>query len=591
MPEDCRYLRTRLQIEYARLLDWCEVAGLVEDRQGYGLPEGLKVDTLVLSQVLNEMRVSMEELTDISGKYVELNLEVDTATEKAAMELNLLEEFSHLTLSSDKKGGRRRYPRGLNSIARGTSMASSIVRNPKRLQWIAFDRISFSKLLGRLTELNDHLYELLRGHQARALELATQRSSLEMVQMRTSVEDLKHLVTAAMLRPQHDSGESTSAPTRRRNEESLASLAEFKCLNATFDELPRQDSRTCEQVTKSSQLTYSQVSYDEKTASALSVDSRAHVEGKVYLDDGEEQEVWIEWKAYTPKYSRRLEKHVPLRENLRSVKELVSLLKSRKPNQFCAPQCLGFFDDRDDGKDSQHDARFGLVFQKSEKSSLPVSLCQMLSKESKASLTDRISLAHKISTCVLYLHAVDWLHKGLRSDSVMFLPEHPRVNMSAIDRPYVTGFEYARPDRDGETTTGGTEVDNHLMLHVHPDYQGSDARGTFRKTFDIYSLGIILLEIAYWERVEQIMGIDVNEATPVQLKGIRDRLLQPDSAYLTRVNADLGSKYHAAVRSCIEGPSAFGFNPAESEGEIRTGAKLQHSFATLIVDALGSISI
>ena len=579
-------MRTRLQIEYARLLDWCEVVGLIKDGEGQGLPESLKVDALVLFAVLTEIRTSMEDLAEINGKYIELNPEMDASTEKSAIELDLLEEFSHITLSFDKKGGHRRYPRGLNSIARGASMASNIARNPKRLQWIAFDKNAFLKLLGRLTEFNDHLYELMHGHQARELELATQKSYLEMVQMRASVEELKHLVTAAMLLQEHDSGEFSSAPNRRRNEKALASLAEFKRLNTTFDELPCQQSEAREQSTAYSQLTYSQVLYDEKNASTLSVDGRIHVEGKLYPGDGTEQCVWIEWKPYNTKYSRRLKKHIPLPENFKRVKELVSLLESDKLRQFCAPQCLGFFDDRDDVKDSQHDARFGLVFQKPEHSSLPVSLRQMICKGPKASLTDRVSLAHKISTCVLYLHAVNWLHKGLRSDSVVFFRDGSR-----LDTPYITGFEYARPDRDGETTTGGVEVNDYVMLYVHPNYQGSNAKGTYRKTFDIYSLGIILLEIAYWKRIEHIMGVDMNEATPVQLKGIRDRLLLPDSEHLAHVRADLGNRYHAAVRSCIEGPSAFGISAAESEGEMQTGAKLQHSFTTLVVDALGSIII
>lgn len=582
MPEDCRYMRIRLQIEYARLLDWCEVAGL---------PESLKVDTAVLLAVLKEIRESMEELAKLSGKYIELKPEKHAATEKSAIELDLLEEFSHITLSYDKKGGHRKYTRGLNSIARGTSMASNIARNPKRLQWIAFDKDAFLKLLGRLTEFNDHLYELMHGHQARALELATQKSYLEMVQMRASVEELKHLVTAAMLLQEHDSAEFSSAPTRRRNEKALASLADFKRLNATFDELPRQHSKSREQVTRSSQLTYSQVFYDGDTAPTLSVDGRIHAEGKLFLGDGTEHYVWIEWKRYKTKYSRRLEKHVPLPENLKRVKELVSLLQSDKPKQFCAPQCLGFFDDRDDIKDSQHDARFGLVFKKPDKSSLPVSLRQMISKEPKASLTDRVSLAHGISTCVLYLHAVNWLHKGLRSDSVMFLPGDLSGDASAIDQPHVTGFEYARPDRDGETTTSGMEVNDYVMLYVHPDYQGSDAKGTYRKTFDIYSLGIILLEIAYWKPIDNILGIDMNNATPAQLKGIRGRLLQPGSDYLAHLKANLGDRYCTAVKSCIDGCPTFGVDVDESEVDVQTGAKLQHSFTTLVVDALDSIAV
>ena len=218
MPEDCRYMRMRLQFEYSRLMNWCEVAGLVENSEGQDLPEILREDTLVLFAVLTEIRVSMDDLAEINGKYIELNPKTDAEPDKAAIELDLLEEFSHIVLSYDKIPSHRKYPRGLNSIARGTGMASNIVRNPKRLQWVAFDKNIFLKLLGRLTELNDHLYDLMHGHQARALDLATQRTYLEIVQMRVSVEELKHLVRAAMLPQEHDSDEHSSASTRRHSE-------------------------------------------------------------------------------------------------------------------------------------------------------------------------------------------------------------------------------------------------------------------------------------------------------------------------------------------------------------------------------------
>lgn len=588
MPEDCRYMRTRLQIEYARLLDWCEVAGLIRNGEGQDLPDIFTVDTVVLFAVLKEIRVSMEDLAHISGKYIELNPEMDAAIEKSDIEVDLLEEFSHIEFSYDRKCGQRKYPRGLNRIARGASMARDIARNPKRLQWIAFDKIAFLKLLERLTKLNDHLYELIRGYQVRALELAVQKSYLEMIQVRSSAEELRHLVKAALLQQEHEPDEFSSSLTRRRNEKALASLAEFKSLNATFDE---RHPKVRGQVTMSSQLIYKRIRYDEKNAPILSADGKTHIEGKLHLGDGMEQCVWIEWKAYETKFSRRLKKLVALPENLKRVKELVSLLQSDRPKQFCAPKCLGFFDDRDDVENSQHDPRFGLVFEKPHESSLPVSLRQVISGGFRASLTDRVSLAHKISTCILYLHTVDWLHKGLRSDTVMFLPEDRGTDRSAILQPYVTGFEYARPDREDETTTGGVEVNDYMMLYVHPDYQASEAKGTYRKTFDIYSLGIILLEIAYWQHIEDVLSIDMNDVTPAQLKGIKDRLLQPGSEYLGNLKVNIGDRYYTAVKSCIDGCPAFGVGIEESEFDVQTAAQIQHSFTALVVDSLHCIAV
>lgn len=581
-------MRMKLQIEYSRLLDWCEVAGLIELKDGQDLPDSLRADKLTLVAILTEIRVSMEDLAELRGKYVEFNSTVDTASEKAAIETDLLEELSHKAISYEREPGQRKHVRSRNFIACGTSMASSIVKHPKRLKWVAFDKDVFLKLLGRLTELNDHLQELMHGHQARALELATQKTYLEMVQMRASVAELSHLVTAAMLLQEHSGVESSSASTRRRNEKALAALADFKSLNATHDALVRGHSGVPTKSATPSKLNYSQIYYDEDSALASTSDSRIRTEGKLYTGNGTRQHVWIEWKAYNTSYDRQLETHVPLPKHLKRVKELVSLLQSDKPRQFCAPRCLGFFNDRDDTRDSDHNARFGLVFEKPDESATPVSLRQMIFTGPKASLTDRISLAQKISTCVLYLHAVNWLHKGLRSDGVIFFPDS---NTARIKKPYITGYEYARPDKDGHTTTTSVEFADYLMLYVHPNYQGYEAKGTYRKTFDIYSLGIILLEIAHWKRIEQILDIDTHTAKPAQLKAVRERLLEPGSGYLAFVRENVGDRYYTAVKSCIEGRSAFGIGADEVEGDVQAGARLQHGFTSLVVDALESISI
>ena len=373
MPDDCHYMRTRLQIEYLRLLDWTDVAGLIEYKDGQDLPNSLKSDRFVLVAVLTEIRSSIEDLAEINGKYIELRPDEDPAKRREAMELELVEQFSNISLAYEKKAGKRTYPRGLNHIARSSAMAKDVVRHPKRLQWVAFDRDVFKKLLGRLTELNDYLHEMMHGHQARALELATQRTYLEMVQVRVSVDELKHLVTAAMLLQDRDLGEPSSSSIRRRNEKALASLAEFKTLNAaneaSFDDKPP----AYDSIMKSTQLNYSSMTifYENTNASDETSHNRTRTEGKYYPGNETEHHVWIEWKTYEARRDRHLNKDVPIKENVKRVKELVALLQSDKPKEFCAPRCLGFFDDRDDKPQSDHDYRFGLVFEKSTPNIVP----------------------------------------------------------------------------------------------------------------------------------------------------------------------------------------------------------------------------
>ena len=587
MPAECRYLRTRLQIEYSRLLDWCEVAGIVEYENGQDLPDRLKADRFVLIAVLTEMRTAMEDLADINGKYVELQPDTDTMTKASGSGLGIVDDFSSLSLSYERRASERRYPRGLNHIVRSTAMARDIMKNPKRLLWVTFDKDVFVVLLGRLAELNDYLCAMLRGHQARELELATQRTFLEMVQVRTSVEELKLLVEAALLLQERKvEGPATSAISPS-NERVLASLADFKSLKAANDVPSEQKASTYVSVIAATQLSYSNVHYQGQKAQS---NTRIRTEGILNSADNVQHQIWVEWKTYKVKHNHRLNKQVPLKDNVKRIRELVALLKAQKANEFIAPRCLGYFDDRDDMDRSEHDFRFGLVFEIPAGNSPPVSLHQLITSSisKKPSFTDRVSLAYKVARGVLYLHAVNWLHKALRSDSVLFF--FPKEQRESIMEPYLTGYEYARPDQDGGTTTGG-DINEWWEPYVHPNYQGSAAKGTFRKTFDIYSLGIILLEISCWQPIEDIVGINPDVATANELKGIRSRLLGPDAEYLTRVKTDHGDRYHTALKSCIEGRPAFGIGQDENENSIETGVKLQREFARLVVDTLEGINI
>ncbi|KAL8724640.1 MAG: hypothetical protein Q9181_006737 [Wetmoreana brouardii] len=580
MPKACRYMRTRLQIEYLRLVNWSDVAGLIEHKNGQDLPESLKADRLVLVAILTEIRTILDDFSSLYGKYTDhLRPDKSDKAEKDAAELDLVEEFSNISLEYEKKAAEKKYIRGTNSIIDHMRMAKDVVKNPKRLVWVAFDEQVFVKLLARLTELNEYLQELLQGQQARKMEQITEKTYMEMVQVRSSVEELKHLVTAATLLK--DRGHSSTNETRRRNDQVLARLAEFKSLNAANEAPSNQKPPDYDKIISATHLNYSQIFYEEDSSPTSS--PRIRAEGEFHPGDGTCNQIWVEWKKYKEKRDAKLDKYVPQPANIHRVRELAALLQSPKPAEFCAPRCLGYFDDRDDAQQSEHDYRFGLVFEKPEHLS-PVSLHDFTTKYPTPTVKNRIVLAHKISVCVLYLHAVNWLHKSLRSDSIVFFPP-----FKGLKDPYLTGYEYARADRPGETTTGGY-VDEWTELYVHPDYQGTGTKGTYRKTFDIYSLGIILLEIAYWQTTEKIMGIDM-EAVDVfkDIHAIRETLLRPRSQVLDKLRENLGVEYHDAVKACILGKEAFGIAPKEKETDVEVGAKLQREFTRLVTEQLESL--
>ena len=126
---------------------------------------------------------------------------------------------------------------------------------------------------------------------------------------------------------------------------------------------------------------------------------------------------------------------------------------------------------------------------------------------------------------------------------------------------------------------------------MHPNYQGSNAKGTYRETFDIYSFGIILLEISYWKPVEKDSRHRPDSAQFPELESIHSQLLDPGLGHLAQVLADQGERYHEAASCCLQGRTAFGIGEEEDEYDVLTGAKLRQAFMTHVVDALESISI
>ena len=515
-------------------MNWCEVAGLIEYEEGQDLPDGLKTDRLILVAVLTEIRTLMQDCADVNGQYVELRPDNVSSSKEALEETDIIEEFSSISLSYERKSGERRYPRGLNYILRSAAMAKDVARYPKRLKWVVFDKDVFSRLLSRLTELNDFLHKLLHGHQAQVLERATQRTYLEIVQVRTSVDELKNLVAAAALSQSIRADDSPATAFRRKIDMSLVSLASFKSINVANEMPSSQKPASYYAVTDSTKVSYSQIiiTPPEKGASGGPPNDRPRSDGVFYPRNGLECPVWIEWKAYRTNYDHHQSRHFPIPAHVKRVKELAALLCADKPNEFRTPRCLSYFDYRDDSDKSEHEARFSLLFEKPANSGIPVSLHYLITNRPKPGLSERIGLAYKITTSILFLHAVKWLHKGLRSDSVMFMVG-AKGNLD-ISQPYITGYDYARPDKDGETTTSG-EINEWWELYVHPYYQGLGRKGGYRKTFDIYSLGIILLEIAKWMCIEDLVGIDPDAATIDDLKGIRQELLRPESGHLDSV--------------------------------------------------------
>ena len=116
--------------------------------------------------------------------------------------------------------------------------------------------------------------------------------------------------------------------------------------------------------------------------------------------------------------------------------------------------------------------------------------------------------------------------------------------------------------------------------------------GRARKTFDIYGLGVVLVEIAHWKPIEKVMGLakDDTAVTSSEARSVRTRLLE-EPEHLQHVFALVGERYCAAVRSCLEGPTAFGLADDDNQTNAVVAVRLQQSYTKRIVRELQSISV
>jgi hypothetical protein len=188
---------------------------------------------------------------------------------------------------------------------------------------------------------------------------------------------------------------------------------------------------------------------------------------------------------------------------------------------------------------------------------------------------------------VLYLHAVNWLHKGINSRNIIF------ADPQDLSEPCVSGFELARPDTDQDKTQPGRYqvVDPRDDVYCHPLYQSAGPKQPFQKTFDIYSLGLVLLEIAFWKPVESIMGLQGHLSNRRSAELIRKDLMQADSKHMEELRARMGDNYQRAVSVCIVGRMSLDVEENADETDVIVAARLQRVFMERAVDVVGAIRV
>lgn len=227
--------------------------------------------------------------------------------------------------------------------------------------------------------------------------------------------------------------------------------------------------------------------------------------GLVTQPDGLKSAVWVEWTTFDsgPEAATHRER----------IKALSYILSRASHPVLCLPAFHGTYEDLGyelargihrigyvfgpPGPDSQlngnqcHDYE-GNLYQYPPRTLS--SLIRAQDPSGRPFLGERFRLATTLAIAFSRFHAAGWLHKGLHSASITFLQRPGGI--TSITEPFITGFQYSRPQQEASLTRGPLEEEA-LQPYYHPD-----ADKGFTKRLDLYSLGVVLCEIGRWDLLE-----------------------------------------------------------------------------------------
>ena len=242
--------------------------------------------------------------------------------------------------------------------------------------------------------------------------------------------------------------------------------------------------------------------------------------------------VLVEYKTYGEKDAAADN----VAESEQRMRHLSSLLQNTNSTQFRTLRCTKWFHEKVNN-------RFGLIFQIPVAQGSFISLRDVIEisdRSKRPTLGQRFSIARMIGNALLRWHTADWVHQGIASHNIIFFTQNGSIDYR---NPYLCGFEYARPS--GGPSTSRRVQDFELNVYRHPDRQGIPNKYHTKK-HDIYSFGVLLLEIGIWALAKRCFGnVNVASLPPVEMK---EHLITNSKL---RLGHYVGGAYQKAADRCL----------------------------------------
>lgn len=223
-------------------------------------------------------------------------------------------------------------------------------------------------------------------------------------------------------------------------------------------------------------------------------------------------------------------------------------------------KCLGYFED-------PAQPRFGLVFElpstvysgasdlhKSVEELRPVTLLSVLQTGSKSlhnsnsatpPLEDRFRLAFTLAVTFHKIHGDEFVHKDVNSSNILVFRKNKRQSANSralqfsLRSPVICSFDLFS-DYDIEPTSTMPP----LNIYRHPEdpkFTGEKEK-QYGPQFDLYSLGLILLEVGLWQPLADLWK------PKYTLSDFKQRV---EDVYIRRLASKCGTAYMQVVRDCF----------------------------------------
>lgn len=510
LGRDSERLVCKIRIEEMRLLVWGREWGVEEGKLERYLGEESKAGNERLRglaiQVLSELYKTITDLDRLKGRYG--LRDVDNVTTAPV---------NGKSGNGDGNGGNKTKDKPVAGEAWKESFKEkSFAERFKselhlRAKWVIADKDKFSFFLQDLKDYNDGLEQLFPPSRLATLHRTWQNELLQGAE--------RDLAKLGLL-------ESASNGVYPQ----LTTSANLKQLRINLDAKSTASFRPT--FALKIQRTLLDISDKEKRRSLGAYNSPS---------DGKVKNVIIEWVDYDKDDVEGRFQHI---RRIDDLARMVHSASARHPDLHTI-DCLGYTDDT-------LQSRFGVVYASPEPSFSTLHSIITSNDHRTPDLGDRFKLAHTLAVSLWSLHALDWLHKSVCSNNILFFPSaisdsaiKPTVAAALVpdtSSPFLLGFDSSRPDQVVEMSVASRNPSS-LDLHRHPKSLEGIDRKPYCKGFDIYSLGLVMLEIGLWKVLQAYYKPHYSS------QRFRERVVM--GLLVPGLGSKTGSVYRQVVERCL----------------------------------------